>query len=118
MEWRIYYDDETTFDNIQGEVWDAPGLGVVCVVCILEGDRAILSRWDYYVYKNGEWCGHDLFGLLDQLTSDRDNTARGVKAGRTIATALYKRIMYKAKNDEDFRKGSFRDKMPRTSNNL
>jgi hypothetical protein len=101
--WRVYYDDGSTFDSTQGRPDAAPGLGVQAIVQADERvGRAILTRFDWYYWREDlqEWWASDLFGLLDQLTSDTMNRVRAVRAGRNAAA--YDAIMSRAQSDPDF----------------
>jgi len=103
LTWRIYYDDGSTFDSMQGAPHEAPGLGVQAVVQVDERvGRVILTRFDWYYYRYdlGEWWASDYFGLLDQLTSDRERRVGAVRAGRNAAA--YDAIMSRAQSDPDF----------------
>lgn len=103
LSWRIYYDDGSTFDSAQGEPHEAPGLGVQAVVQVDERvGRVILTRFDWYYYRADlrEWWASDLFGLLDQLTSDTRGVVLAVRAGRNAAA--YDAILARAHGDPDF----------------
>ena len=109
--WRIYYTDDTTFSELDGNPKDAPGLGVVCIVQLdPDTGRSIVSRNDWYCYRldSGTWWGHDLFGLLDQLTNDRPGHVHAVKAGRTVSSPDFQRIYALADTDTDFPRRSAR----------
>lgn len=105
VRWRIYYADGSTFDSTMGDPWEAPGLGVVCIV---QGDpdtgRGVQSRWDWYAWRRDtrDWWGHDGFGILDQLTADRLDRVAAVKAGRTVSSEDYGRLFALANADPDF----------------
>lgn len=45
VEWRIYYDDDTTYDNLQGSWEDAPRDGVIVVVV-----RSTDGVWGRYCF--------------------------------------------------------------------
>ena len=99
--WRIYYDN-STFDSSQGEPNEAPSYGVICVVQPDDSvGRVIVQRWDYYVFRQGEWYGHHLDGLLFELL-EHANEIEAVKAGRTIDTELYLSILSRANEDKEF----------------
>lgn len=103
MTWRIYYDDGSTFDSTMGTPVEAPGLGVQAIVQPDERvGRVLLTRFDWYYWRVdlGEWWASDLFGLLDQLTSDRDGRVQAVKAGRNAVA--YDDILKRAMDDPDF----------------
>lgn len=103
VEWRIYYDDFTTYDNLTGPPEAAPGLGVQAIVQ-RDNDvgRVILTMFDWYYWRHDiqEWWASDYFGLLDQLTSDKANHVRAVRAGRNASA--YKDIMQLVYADTDF----------------
>lgn len=57
MKFRIYYDDGSTFDELE----DAPGQGVVVIAQSDEDvGKELLHRKDFY-YFEGRWFGCDLF---------------------------------------------------------
>jgi hypothetical protein len=102
MRWRIYYDDETTFDDSQGRPCDATGLGVVCIVIDdPQVGRGILTGYDYYAHIDGEWLGVDVFGLIDQVLN-RFDTLGGAVAGRTVKNDRFATILRQAQDDPDF----------------
>jgi hypothetical protein len=105
MNWKIYYDNGSTFDNEQGDPEDAPGLGILCIVQKSPHyGKTIVSGWDFYYYRHStdpKWWGCDQFGLFDQLISNPRLT-QAVKAGRMVETVLYHTIREKALNDPDF----------------
>lgn len=100
--WRIYYDDGSTFDNRDGEPHQAPGLGVQAIAQHdPRAGRHVLTRFDWYYYRRDQntWWASDLFGLLDQLTSDTEHRVTAVRAGRNAAA--YDRILERAMRDPD-----------------
>lgn len=114
LEWRIYYDDANTFDNLDGEPWEAPGRGVVAVVQVDQSPvmynvgRRVYREHNWYWYHKewGTWFGSTTAGLLDQLTSDQTNNICAIKQGRWVADKIYREIMNCAENDPDFPKKS------------
>jgi hypothetical protein len=108
--WRIYYDDASTFDSGDGESWEAPGRGVVCIVQHDPDDprysvnTQILKEHPYYWYhiEWGYWMGSDRDGVLDQLLSDRNNVVVAIKQGRWTRYDQYRDILEKAHTDSDF----------------
>lgn len=107
LEWRIYYDDGSTFDNLQGPPEKAPPFGVICIIKThKDNGHSTLTKWDWYYYRTDvpTWFGSDNFGLLDQLLHDDTNQIKGVKSGRTVMTSEYDKIIFKANNDSDFKK--------------
>ena len=59
--WRIYYEDESTFSDLEGTPWDAPTLGVQFVIQRMADDKwNVISGADCYVYdpdREGWWGG-------------------------------------------------------------
>lgn len=107
LAWRVYYGDGFTFDSDSGSVADAPPLDVQAVVWVdpLIGDggevgRRITSACDFYVYRDGEWYGSDLFGMIDQVLH---HPGCLVKAGRYMHVKEWQAILLRAKDDPDFR---------------
>ena len=104
QDWRIYYDDGSTFDSWQGAPQDAPAYGFICAVGYDEsGQRYIMHGWDHYCWdaESQQWWGMDLFGLIDRLTLNR---VSAYKLGRTVTKQAFQRIMARAASDADFPK--------------
>lgn len=108
IQWRVYYEDDSTFSNEDGSPENAPVLGVVCIV--LKDPtvgRMILCRYDWYIFKSAdtrepeEWSGHDIHGVLDQLMYNPGRII-ACKQGRCVSDALYKTIYQRAVDDPDF----------------
>ena len=121
MEWRIYYDDGSTFDNLDGAPWEAPGRGIICVVQpdpspeMYSVNTQVLQGHPFYWYhvEWGYWLHSDRDGILDQLTADRGNQVCAVKMGRWLDFNKYREILETAKNDFDFPKKSGTSKAER-----
>ena len=100
--WRIYYDDFSTFDSTQGAPEDAPPYGVLHIVFYDDDDRRlILSKFDFYYHKAGQWWGSDLTGMIDQFTAF-PNECRALKVGRTVPTEVWRETHLNAAHDKDF----------------
>lgn len=106
LEWRVYYDDGSTFDNLKGGPADAPALGVIAINCA----DADVGFWtaraaDFYCYSETQftplWEGMDMFGLWDYLASPG---LKRVLFGRTIPNDRYEQILHVALRDPDFPK--------------
>ncbi len=114
LNWRIYYDDGTLFDNTDGEPWEAPGRGIICVVQIdpkpmmYSVNTQVMQGHPFYWYHKGwgYWMHSDRDGMLDQLTADRDNNICAVKMGRWADFHKFREIYDRAQNDPDFPKKS------------
>lgn len=107
LDWRIYYDDGSTFDSSQGEPHDAPSEGFVCALGYYEnnGARYIMHGWDFYCWDiaSQQWWGMDRTGLHDRL---RRNVVYAYKEGRTVTRSEFERIISLANADADFPKGT------------
>jgi hypothetical protein len=110
IKWRIYYDDGSTFTNLDGMPWEAPGLGVVCIVQLDPNpveyniNTQALREATFYWYhrKWGYWLPSDIYGMLDQLTHDQKDWVCAVRFGRWAEHTLYREILEQAENDLDF----------------
>ena len=108
--WRIYYDDGSTFDSRDGQPWQAPGHGVICIVQPdphppnYSVNTQVLRGHPYYWYhvEWGYWMHSDRDGALDQLTADRKNVVCALKQGRWASYADYDAIVTRALADPDF----------------
>lgn len=102
-DWRIYYDDGTTYDSSRGEPHEAPAAGFICAVGYeQDGNRYIMHGWDHYRYDRTieQWWGMDLFGVFDRLRHGGEVYA--YKEGRTVSKALFQKIMNDAHHDPQF----------------
>ena len=104
IQWRIYYDDFSTFDSNNGEPEDAPAWGVICINQPDPKTNVMrMHRWDYYYWhrKYGQWWGSNLIGMVDQFaTYPRDVVA--LKVGRNADNAVFQAITDMAIADNDF----------------
>lgn len=103
IRWKIYYSDNTTFSNLDGEPNDAPGYGVQAV-CQPEPGVGLetLHAFDYYIFAKGQWrglCGHD--GLVDHVVAYAPEV-EALVVGRQIPRQEYQAIMRLALHDPDF----------------
>lgn len=102
--WRIYYDDDSTFDSSQGGPGDAPAWGALCVV---QPDPAVgrVVMWHpekgYFVWcrEHGEWDVKDFAGLLDCLANFPGCV---VRIGRGVPNAVFRAVYARAASDPDF----------------
>lgn len=116
-DWKIYYEDGSTFDNTQGLPEDAPSFGVLCVVFPDEEvGRMVMHGWDWFYYhkEDQNWWGADIHGLLDCLLHNKPMKA--VKQGRNTNADNYKKILNFAIDDPDFsvKSGEVKRERPRT----
>ena len=101
MNWRIYYDDGSTYSDEEGPAELAYPWGVVSVVTRDPKDEREVTSvqgtgFDYFVFDGQEWWGVDFIGLVDRLAS---RTAEVVCFGRTINTTDYENIIAKSVKD-------------------
>lgn len=102
IDWIIYYDDGSTYTNLDGTPWDAPGRKVVCIAQVNEetgwGARA---NMDYYVWDTRgnieEWWGVDINGLWDYLA---DPGQKKVVFGYMTSKRRYNEILAQMRDDE------------------
>jgi len=99
--WRIYYVDDSSFGNGDGEPQDAPGGGVVAVV--QEDSRVgvtVHHQNDFYVFAEefGGWYGVDVFGLTQYLMRPGFKI---VKLGEVMTTKKYLALIHTIKQDPD-----------------
>ncbi len=108
--WEIYYDDGTTFSDVDGSPLDAPSFGVIAVVTPDETvGRMVMHKWDWYYQVDGQWWGSDIYGVLDRLTHNLEVTA--LKQGRNVNNTAYRRIIGEATTNPRFPKKSAKDYM-------
>lgn len=103
-EWRIYYDDASTWDSSQGDPWDAPRKDGV--IAVLHFDKRqnwrILHKHDWYYYlhdTNPAWWGGDLTGLLYQFKY-RPRLVLQVFEGALAEDSVYQDVMGRAIQDK------------------
>lgn len=103
IDWRIYYDDGSTFSSEDGSPEDAPAFGAVVIVFPDEEvGRVIMHGWDWYYWvpEDGTWWGADIYGLLDRLLHRID--CRALLQGRNMLNTEYLALFKRASEDPDF----------------
>ena len=65
--WKIYHEDGTTFDSTQGQPWDAPAYGVMCIGQGLENGTNNIDNGHWYIWRT------DLQSWLSIKTQDGMN---------------------------------------------
>ena len=106
--WRLYYENGSTFTNLDGSPEDTPAYGFICAAFPdhdREGNsigRMVMWGWDRYFYHEdyNEWWGCDRFGLDDRM--GHRLPVRAVLFGRTVHTTVFREIFERAANDPDF----------------
>ena len=114
MDWRIYYDDGSTFDSGMGAPQDAPSYGVVAICTKDESlGRMVVNGFDFYCFQteSEEWFGCDQWGMVDKLLHNMPFSAW--KMGRTVRTEEFNRIIAAACSDPDFPPKSGRSRRER-----
>lgn len=100
LQWRLYYEDGTTYDNLQGDEFNAPAVGLICIVNKDEQHGTnLVALNDYYWFRNNMWFGGDKFGLYDYLCQMGQ---KKVVFGRTVSNERYHEVIKQATNDPDF----------------
>ena len=102
-DWRVYYDDGSTFDSSMGAPEDAPAFGVLCIVFPDEDHgRLVMSGWDWYFFVPDEknWWGADIHGLIDRLLHNLPVV--GLKQGRNTDRINWNTTLDRATHDPDF----------------
>lgn len=100
MKWRIYYGDNSVFDDIQGTAWEVPARDVQMIaVADPEHGWYLCRSNDYYWYlpEMDAWQGGDIFGLWDYLI---EPGKKRVLFGRTISNSEFQKILTRAYNDQ------------------
>lgn len=103
LHWRVYYGDGSTVDNTQSSIFELPTVNIQAIVQRdPEVGRIVLNRWDYYCWRGDDllFYGSELGGFWDYLFNYP--AAKHILFGRTMPTAEYQAILYKAKKDEYF----------------
>ena len=121
MDWKLYYDDDSTFSNLQLFGWiDAPRHGVIC--CVVRDETGAWGRFvnsGYAPQKNQEGTNEfyilypdsnqpiatrDLDPFLDRMNTlfPTDDVQEIIKYGRQTDQLHWQEIMDRACNDKDF----------------
>lgn len=98
MNWKIYYDDGSTYSNQNGEIFFAPGQGVEVISYEdTEVGRRILHRADYYWPTEFGFGFGDMFALYEYLLSPGP---KKVLFGKTISDCQFQNILKAAIADD------------------
>jgi len=92
--WTLYYDDGMTFTSGDGPPEASYPWGVVFVTQPGVNSRDLVWGLDYLIYRTdlGHWTGHDLIGLVDQLTHFA-HKIEAVRPGREMDTDTLKAMI-------------------------
>jgi hypothetical protein len=98
--WRIYYSDNTTFDNKQGKPKDAPPTGVVCIKQTNKEHGWIVTAFkDFYYWEGNDWWGADEVGFWQYMFLPGNKV---VKFGVSVSHDKFNWIMGRAIQDKGF----------------
>lgn len=120
MEWKLFYDDGSTYSWRDGDWADAPYRGALVLVSsdpevgreLDHGARGEFFAW--WPEASKPW-GFDRVGILDYLTTQgwsettllsdlslADFRDAGVKLGRSVENEVFRETMRAARDDPDF----------------
>lgn len=100
MEWKIFYDDFSTFSSVDGPPEESPALGVQAIVMPdSEVGRTVDAKREYYWWIDDRWDGGDIFGLFDYLSRPGFKV---VRFGRSMTNESFRAVYDVAANDPDF----------------
>jgi len=102
IEWRIYYNDGTEFDNTMGTWASAPGLGIVAVTTRnpTRDSRFVLHNHEYYYKVDHEVMCSEELELVKQ--HEPNILASQIKRGGNAYMADWHKVMQRAGKDPDF----------------
>lgn len=108
LDWRIYYENKTTFSNEDGTWEEAPGVGVAAVVTIDPTgvwNRQVLIKHEYYYKVPGKVpLGSEELDLIRVHVPDiQDNQ---IKRGGNVFREEWQAIVGAATKDPDFPAGT------------
>ena len=70
INWIIWYDDHSNFSSDDGDPWDAPRDGVICISVADRGcGRYVLGEVDWYCwhFEDERWVPHNRSGMQQYL---------------------------------------------------
>ncbi len=90
MEWKIWYDDGSTYSSDQGSAESAPLDGVQAIVQYhSNGNNEVLEGMNYYWWTGDCWA----YGQVGDLDRWLRATCPNVKFGRFTRNSIHKAIM-------------------------
>jgi hypothetical protein len=96
-EFRIYYDEDKTYD---GDPFNAPVFGVLAIVQKHPAHgREIVQGGDYFVLDGDRWRSVDFIGMIDYLQYPG---AKRVLIGRMVEREYFYSVAKRANEDPDF----------------
>jgi hypothetical protein len=101
-DWIVWYDDETSFSSDDGQPWDAPRDGVVCITASKPSCGRFLIAWrSYYCWHFDEqqWVPHDRDGERQYLR--KPGKEKVVLEGYELSKDFYQDIKHHAEYVDD-----------------
>ena len=90
MAWKVWFDDNTTYDSTQGAVTTVPNKGIVAVAV---SGQPVYKDQDWYLYTPSlGFRAVSLEQLLYQVTNNPDNLAL-VRQGALVDDTTYNTII-------------------------
>lgn len=105
MNWKIYYANNSTFSDEDGEPEDAPGLGVEVIIQKHEDTRIgayLQHHGDYYVWWDNKWWACDYDSYFEYIFVDKFPHPKTALKGKMLSNKDYDLIIRRAKADKDF----------------
>lgn len=104
IQWRVYYGDGSTADNLSHTLADLPRWNVQIIAQHdVKHNRSLASGAAYYIYhiQDQRWYPVDFVGLLDYIVH-KIGIVGAVLVGRFIDNALYDELEKHVSTDPDF----------------
>lgn len=99
IRWIVFYDDGSSFSNLDGEPDQAPRWGIICISGYDQnGGRSIQHRTDYYCWNYEQWIAMDGTGLIDYL-ANFPGKEKVVLMGRHVPNYVFDRVYHMADTD-------------------
>jgi len=96
-DWKIYYGNNSTFDNFNGPPEAAPSTGVIAIACYdCDSRRRILSQKDFYWWVDGwvpSWVAGDQYGMLQYMMQPG---LKIIKFGTSVDDRVWREIIASA----------------------
>lgn len=114
VQWKIWYEDGTTFTSAQGDPKDSPTHGVIAVAQADNwlGHEVITGEW--YIYRDDvqKWMFCDSFGVKDQMIH-YGHVISAVRPGRYVTNFQYHEILKMTMDDPELPRRSALKPKPR-----
>lgn len=100
IRWVIWYDDDSSFTNLDGEPHQAPRMGALCIASYAKDHGRIIlhgKEADFFFWEDDGWLSCHYSGLLDYLA--RPGAEKIVIQGRHVHPDKFYRIYALADSD-------------------